>query len=272
MPDYVDPYTRSADHLDLLSTGTWQHMTPSVTEALTGFAESDVTIVELGAGTGLGTGVIAHAAPNARIVAVEPSSHLRAVLLHRVASDTDLRSRVTVEDQPFPASRLPEKFDALVMINSLGHLETGARGELWRVIAAGLLPGGCAVINLQQPTTASAVPEFEMACERVGNREYHGTAWAERLDDTTMVWHMTYKTSEDGNELDTMHVEYRWNVLGNDALEVELAQHHLHAEMVGDNQFGVFRIEPDDEGHARSSARGQFRPTSVNGRSPDACR
>lgn len=187
MPDYVDPYTRSADYLDLLSAGFWQHMAPIVTEALSGFADSDATIVELGAGTELGTAAIAHAAPNARIVAVEPSSHLRAVLLHRVASDADLRSRVTIENRPFPSSRLPAKFDALVMINSLGHLEPGARGELWRVIAAGLLPGGCAIVNLQQPTTAAAVPEFEMARERVGNREYHGTAWAERLDDTTMT-------------------------------------------------------------------------------------
>ncbi|HET8994909.1 MAG TPA: class I SAM-dependent methyltransferase [Rhodococcus sp. (in: high G+C Gram-positive bacteria)] len=245
VPVYLDPYTRSADHLDLLSAGPWQHMAPTVSAALAGIGETEATIVELGSGTGLGTGVIAHAAPNAQIVAVEPSGHLRAVLLHRVASDNDLRSRVTVENRPFPSSRLPEKFDALVMINSLGHLDPDERSELWRVVATGLLPGGHAVINLQAPTTSSAVPEFEMARERVGNREYHGTASAERVDERTMIWHMTYRTSEDGHEIDATEVEYRWNVLDADTLDTELARHGLHAGAVGDEQLGVFRVEQD---------------------------
>ncbi|MGN5236508.1 class I SAM-dependent methyltransferase [Rhodococcus sp. SJ-3] len=248
MPLHPDPYTRSADHLDLLSTGPWQHMAPSVSAALTGLDDAEATIVELGSGTGLGTCVIARSVPNARIVAVEPSSHLRAVLLHRVASDHDLRSRVTIENRPFPSSRLPEKFDALVMINSLGHLGAEERTELWRVIATGLLPGGFAVINLQTPTKSSDVPEFEMARERVGNREYHGTARAERVDEQTLAWYMTYRTSEDGREIDATEVEYRWNVLATDALEAELAQHNLLANAVGDEAFGVFRIEPSARG------------------------
>lgn len=240
---YVDPYTRSADHLDLLSAGPWQHLAPSVGAALTGVSNGVREIIELGAGTGLGTRVIGDCVPNARIMAVEPSSHLRAVLLHRIASDADLRSRVTVENRPFPSARLPGSFDALVMINTLGHLDHEAREKLWQVIAAGLRPRGCAVINLQQPTTSSAVPEFEMARERVGNRTYHGSAWAERVDDTTMMWHMTYRTSEDGKEIDATDVEYLWNVIDSTALERELAQHDLRATAAGDEQIGVFRIE-----------------------------
>lgn len=243
MSPYNDPYIRSADHLDLLSAGMWQRMAVNVIEALADCADDDATIIELGAGTGLGTSVIASAAPNARIVAVEPSSHLRAVLLHRVASDANLRSRVTVENRPFPSSRLPESFDALVMINTLGHFADVVRNQLWHLVAAGLRPGGCAVINLQQPTTSSAIPEFEMGRERVGNREYHGTAWADRIDDTTMLWHMTYRTSENGDEIDATNVEYRWNVIDSDTFESELAQHGLRASMVGDGQFGIFRIE-----------------------------
>lgn len=212
-------------------------------EALAGCTHKGATIVELGAGTGLGTRVIACAAPTARIVAVEPSSSLRAVLLHRVASAADLRSRVTVENRPFPSSRLPESFDALVMINTLGHFDANTRKQLWQLVAAGLRPGGCAVINLQQPTESSTVPKFEMGRERIGNREYHGTAWAERLDDTTMLWHMTYRTSESGKEIDATKVEYRWNVLDSRALENELAQHNLRASVIGGTQFGVFRIE-----------------------------
>ncbi|GEM_PF-1453557 len=242
MHAYADPYARSADHLDLLSAGMWEHLTPAVTEALADLAEHS-TVVELGAGTGLGTDVIARAAPTACIVAVEPSSHLRAVLLHRVASDPDLRSRVTIENRPFPASRLPESFDAFVVMNTLGHLNREAREELWQLIAAGLRPQGYAVINVQQPTTASAVPEFEMAEERVGHRTYHGSAWAERIDDTTMKWHMTYRTSEDGTEIDAAEVEYLWNVVDPIAIESELTQHDLRVTAIGDEQLGLLRIE-----------------------------
>ncbi|MDJ0363080.1 class I SAM-dependent methyltransferase [Rhodococcus sp. H29-C3] len=240
---YTDPYIRSADHLDLLSAGQWQSMAPIVSEALTGIRDGVREIVELGAGTGLGIRVICDAVPNARIVAIEPSSPLRAVLLHRIASDTDMRSRVTVENQPFPAARLPESFDALVMINTLGHLDRSAREKLWQVIATGLRTGGCAVINLQQPTTSTAVPEFEMAREQVGNRTYHGSAWAERIDDTTMKWHMTYRTSEGSNEIDATDVEYLWNVIDSRTLEYELAQHNLCVSATGDERAGVFLIE-----------------------------
>lgn len=241
---YEDPYSRSADHLDLLSAGPWQYLTPGVTEALSDLRDGAATIVELGAGTGLGTDVIARTAPCARIVAVEPSSHLRAVLLHRIASDIDLRSRVTVENRPFQSARLPASFDALVMINSLGHLDHEAREQLWQVIAAGLRPSGRAVVNLQQPTASSDVPEFEMARERVGDRTYHGSAWAERVDDTTMKWHMTYRTSEGGDQIDTVDVEYLWNVIDSARLARELAQHGLSATATGGERFGVFRIEP----------------------------
>jgi hypothetical protein len=44
-----------------------------------GCTHKDATIVELGACTGLETRVSACAAPKVHIVAVEPSSHLRAV-------------------------------------------------------------------------------------------------------------------------------------------------------------------------------------------------
>ncbi|MGV8874995.1 MAG: class I SAM-dependent methyltransferase [Rhodococcus sp. (in: high G+C Gram-positive bacteria)] len=239
---HPDPYARSADHLDLLSAGIWQHLAPCVSEALSDLPEHSI-VVELGAGTGLGTAVIAAAAPTSNIVAIEPSSHLRAVLLHRVAADADLRSRVTIENRPFPASRLPRTFDAFVVMNTLGHLDREAREHLWQVIAAGLRPRGWAVINLQQPTTSSIVPEFEMAHERVGNRAYHGSAWAERIDDTIMKWHMIYTTSEDGVELDATDVEYLWNVIDSSTLGHELAQHKLGVTAVGAEQLGVFRIE-----------------------------
>lgn len=129
------------------------------------------------------------------------------------------------------------------MINSRGHLDPDARQALWGAIASGMTADGCAVINLQQPTTASAVPRFEMPREQVGDRTYHGSAWAERVDDATMTWHMTYRTSEGDNEIDTVDVDYRWHVTDRETLEDELLRHRLRATVVEDEQWGMFRIE-----------------------------
>lgn len=240
MSAYTDPYTRSAEHLDLLSRQPWTLLAPNVIEALS--AVTADTVVEIAAGTGLGTAVIADVCSSAEILAVEPSDHLRAILLHRIASDEHLRSRVTVDGTPFPQTQLPTSFDALVLINSLGHFSPADRDELWHRLATGLTAGGCAVLNLQAPTTPTAIPEFEMSRERVGRRDYHGTAWAERIDHATVLWHMAYRISEDGRVVDARDVEYLWHTLGPTELLAELAVHALAAEAVGNPMFGVHRI------------------------------
>ncbi len=52
-------------------------------------------IVDIGAGTGLGTLLVADTVPGGEVIAVEPSPILRAVLLSRLAADDGLRQRVT---------------------------------------------------------------------------------------------------------------------------------------------------------------------------------
>jgi predicted O-methyltransferase YrrM len=90
-----DQYRESAEYIDVMSRVAWQELGPLLAGALTTAKPVSGPVVDLGAGTGLGTLVIAKALPEAEIIAVEPSSGLRAVLLSKVYDDPDLARRVT---------------------------------------------------------------------------------------------------------------------------------------------------------------------------------
>jgi predicted O-methyltransferase YrrM len=77
----MNDYRESAEYVDIMSRDAWRELGPLLAEALEGVAGP---VVDLGAGSGLGTLVIAKALPEAEIIAVEPSSGLRAVLLSKV--------------------------------------------------------------------------------------------------------------------------------------------------------------------------------------------
>lgn len=237
-----DPYIHAADHLALLSESPWKALHAPLTEALAPVADRSGRAVEIGAGTGISTAAMAEALPLAQLHVVEPSDHLRSALMHRVSSTPGLRTRTTVEHRRFPEAPLPEPFDALLMINALGHLTPAERDSLWSTVASGLTPGGVAVVNLQPPAAPVPVDEFELGKVRVGAREYHGTAWAEPAGDAEVFWHMTYLTSVDSTVIDRREVTYVWHVVDVDRLFDELTARALTADLIGPASTGMYRI------------------------------
>jgi tRNA1(Val) A37 N6-methylase TrmN6 len=101
----MNDYRESAEYVDIMSRDAWRELGPLLAEALEGVAGP---VVDLGAGSGLGTLVIAKALPEAEIIAVEPSSGLRAVLLSKVYDDPELARRVTVLDTDAQHATLPD--------------------------------------------------------------------------------------------------------------------------------------------------------------------
>lgn len=94
----VDQYRLSAEYVDIMSRDAWQAIGPVLAEALRDVDVSAGPVVDVGAGSGLGTAVVGRALPEFEIVAVEPEAGLRAVLLARLADDPALARRVTVVD------------------------------------------------------------------------------------------------------------------------------------------------------------------------------
>jgi SAM-dependent methyltransferase len=218
----TDPYRLAAEHFDLLITDAWRILRPALTTALKG-ADPAGPILDLGAGTGIGTKVIAELAPRNEIVAVEPSAALRVGLFARLADHPELRDRVTVLPADALGAELPGRLGGVVAMNMIGHLAPEERAELWQRLAVRLLPHAPLVLNLQPPARAEAVPEMDFASVTVGKHTYRGKGSAEPAGESTVVWRMTYQVLH-GNELISESVaEYSWWVLDADQLIAELA-------------------------------------------------
>ncbi|MDO4041470.1 class I SAM-dependent methyltransferase [Clavibacter michiganensis] len=136
------------------------------------------TVVELGAGTGRVTRLLAHLVPRAPILAAEPSPVMRAVLRSRVHEDPDLRRRITIRPETAQELALPERIRAVVLIGVAGHLGSDARADLWRRCLERLVPGGVIVVDLMG-TSARSLPATRLLRERIGTQAYEWWTTAE---------------------------------------------------------------------------------------------
>ncbi|MEV4564242.1 class I SAM-dependent methyltransferase [Nonomuraea sp. NPDC049419] len=139
-----DPYAPAVPFYDLFhEDGHVPAIRESLPPLLDGVRRG---VIEIGAGTGLITEVIARATPG-EIYAVEPSPGMRSVLVNRLAHDPELLRRVTV----LPCGGLDVKVDepaqAVVMISVLQSFTAAERPELWRVLAGHLETDGRLVFN-----------------------------------------------------------------------------------------------------------------------------
>jgi SAM-dependent methyltransferase len=244
-----DGYRDSAEFLDIMSRDAWRVLAPLVVEALGTADPGGGPVVDIGAGSGLGTLAIAKALPQAEIVAVEPSPGLRAVLLSRVHGDPDLARRVTVLDTDIQRAVLSGRFGAVVAMNMIGHLEPPDRRALWAVLASRLAPGAPAVLNLQPPDVVAAVPDARFCEIPIGHRVYEGWGRAEPLEADAVTWQMRYRVLEDGVVVGEHAVEYPWWIVSPAGLRAEIAEHGLVARQVGPPRSGVFAISIENDNH-----------------------
>jgi SAM-dependent methyltransferase len=242
-----DHYRESAEYIDIMSRDAWRELGPLVTEALADPAAGPV--VDLGAGSGLGTMVIAKALPHAEIIAVEPSSGLRAVLLSKVYDDPDLARRVTVLDTDAQHATLPERLGAVVAMNMIGHLDRGDRRALWTTLAKRLAPGAPIVLNLQPPGSAIVLPDTRFTEIAIGGRTYEGWGRAEPHGTDAVTWHMRYRVLDDGEPVSERAVDYRWWIVTEDDLRAETAEFGLTVRMVGPTAANLYAMTVENDNH-----------------------
>ncbi|MFG1702479.1 class I SAM-dependent methyltransferase [Nonomuraea sp. M3C6] len=129
------------------------------------------SVIEIGAGTGLITELIARETP-AEIYAVEPSLAMRSVLVSRLSSDPELLRRVTVLPCGARDVEVDEPVEAIVMISALQSFSADERAELWRVLAGQLEPGGRLVFNWRERAAAVPGEPQVMGSYQVGRHVY----------------------------------------------------------------------------------------------------
>lgn len=163
-------YDRLGEFHDLFVAAARRRLRPALAAAFGGL-RPDAVVLDLGAGTGLGVRQLA-LATRARVVAVEPSLTMRAVLLARLADDPELTSRVTVVAGSVPDAfdELPDDVAGFVCAHMLGHVSPAARAQTFAALAERLADGGVGVVTVN----ATAEPRSETVVEerRIGEHRY----------------------------------------------------------------------------------------------------
>jgi hypothetical protein len=212
-------YAASAEYLHLLSRPMWTGLRPRLVAALTGVPDAG-SVLELGAGSGLGTDVLLDTLPH-DVLAAEPSAALRGVLLARLA-DRDAE-RVTVFPGGATEVPLPDRLAAVVGMHMVGHLAPADRKRLWAAVAERLVPGGPVVLNVQPPEAAEPVPEWPWSGVTVGGLAYEGTGSAEPTGPDSVRWRMRYRTRRGDTVLAGTSAAYDWWIVTAQGLAAELA-------------------------------------------------
>ncbi|WP_232667681.1 class I SAM-dependent methyltransferase [Pseudonocardia sp. TRM90224] len=214
-------YADSAEYLHLLSKPMWTGMAGRLHAVLRGVDPAAGPVLELGAGTGLGTDIVLAATSN-EVLAAEPAPGLRAVLLARLA-DRD-EQRVTVLPCGALDVPLPERLAAVVGMHMVGHLPPDDRRRLWPELARRLAPDAPAVFNVQPPATATAVPAWPWTGATIGGSTYEGTGEAEPTGPAEVRWRMSYRTRRGETLLASARATYRWWTIDAESLAAELAE------------------------------------------------
>ena len=132
----------------------WDRLRDVVRDTFGGIGPDGV-IVDIGAGSGLGSASIAEVT-DAEIIALEPSTTMRAMMVARLDT-AGVLERVTVlpESVPEGLAGLPERVDGVIAAHMLGHLTEVERTDLFEWIATSLAPGRAALLTV----SSEAPPE-----------------------------------------------------------------------------------------------------------------
>lgn len=228
-----DPYALSAEFYDVMARPHWTALGPLVADALKAAPPSAAPVLDVGAGTGLSTAVIAAALPGAEIVAVEPSPAMRAALTSRILTDAALAARVTVLPCPLDDADLPGKLGAVVACGVIGYLSPPDRHAFWKLLADRLAPGAPAVVDVMPLAAPASVQPMRIAEQAVGAHRYE--VWiAGEPDGEIQHWTMTHRVLRGEDVLREVRAEHDWRPFGLDRIAGEAAALGLGCRRVTD--------------------------------------
>ncbi|MEV6983678.1 class I SAM-dependent methyltransferase [Sphaerisporangium sp. NPDC051017] len=207
----IDYYSTSAEFYEMVATRHTASSGPPLARVLAGVDVSHGPVLEIGAGTGRITEVIASALPDAEIIAAEPSAAMRAMLTSRVARDPDLRRRVTVVDHSAQDLEPPERLSAVVIFGVAGHLTPAERGSLWRRLSGRLPDGGLIIVELMGVSSPRVIPPVMSLRETIGRQTYEWWIGGEPAQGDAMRFTTTWKVLRDGRTVREVADDYIWH-------------------------------------------------------------
>ena len=216
----MNGYSVTAQYYDPLMSAAHADVDRRIAAALVNMDVTTGPVVDIGAGTGLSTALIASTLPAAEILAVEPDAAMRPALMTRVWANMELRPRVSILPFDVFSAPLPERIAGALLSASLVHFAPPDRARLWPLLAERLAPEGRIIVEVQCPE-AEDMPETDMAQVQVGRIVYRASATAERLASDRQRWTMKYRASLEGREIACETTSYECRTISADRVLAE---------------------------------------------------
>jgi SAM-dependent methyltransferase len=191
-----DAYEVTAEFYDLLQATQYLETAKRLLGRWLG--EPRVGILDVGAGTGLATALLARLAPGGVMVhAIEPSAAMRAVLLSRLAGRPTELSRVRVHAKDMEHLGLRQVADFAWCLNTMASLDTAARAAALTALARAVVPGGTLV--LQRPPAKAGPPRRDLPSWELGGDRYTGEVLCVPAEPGTVEWTFVYRVCREGS-------------------------------------------------------------------------
>ncbi|MFH1215153.1 MAG: class I SAM-dependent methyltransferase [Pseudomonadota bacterium] len=117
--------------------------------------EKSIRVLDLGAGTGLLSEMVAAAFPESEIILIDISAEMLAVAKTRLKT---FRNKISYIENDYTKREMPGKFDAIISSLSIHHLDGSDKKTLFGNCYQSLVPGGI-FINADQ--VAGETPDIE---------------------------------------------------------------------------------------------------------------
>ncbi len=232
-----DGYAATASMYDLMSAGAHPARLAALEALLAVLRPEAGPILDVGAGSGLNAVAILERIPDARVLAVEPSPSMRALLLAKLAARPEWFDRVTVRPEDFFSAPLPERIGGAILLGVLGHFDPGERAAVIAELADRLPGGGGALFDLQEPGRPRRIEPDEVTVARIGELEYRCIAEGWPVDDELMRWRMSYLTVEGERIVLEDTVEHGYHHPSAARVAAEAAQVGAGIRRVGESTF-----------------------------------
>ncbi|WP_053078642.1 class I SAM-dependent methyltransferase [Methylobacterium tarhaniae] len=210
----ADAYAQTAELYEILSEQHWSERRDSILRTLADAAGMTGHVVDIGAGTGRGTALIADHIPHVSVMAIEPSASMRVGLMTRVFANRTMRDRVTVCDRRFQEAELPSRLSAAFAFGSIGFLGRQDRRAFWLRLQRCLDEEGFVFADLMRVGAPQVVDETRVASADVGEQRYEIWLSGRPGAQDTIVWTMRCEILRGSRIVRRFIIEREWHAFG----------------------------------------------------------
>jgi SAM-dependent methyltransferase len=243
-------YDVTAEFYDLLHAADYLRVTERLLDRWLG--EPAVAVLDVGAGTGLGTVALA-ARCHTPIHAIEPAASMRAILLSRLAGRSALLHRITVHAAPVEHLDLEAMADFALCLNTMSTLDERARRDGLAAIARAMVAGGRLLV--ERPPENLGPTRTTLPTWPLGEDRYGGETERIRVGPDEIEWRFTYRVVRGDAVVREATEVFRGYLISAAAFDEELRAAGFEPEHTDEPDFVIARRRPR-QNPATPQARG----------------